>query len=148
MKISDDKKCLAAYQGWEDSRKEAAACQVDFEAMQAPDMTPIEQIVFFRLNQYEDGWKTTPQKQIGKYRVDFLVEGYYFEKPSRFSQIIIECDGHDFHERTKEQAGRDKKRDRELQALGFKVYRFTGSEIWKTDGRCVLESLGVDFPDQ
>lgn len=143
MKISDDEKCLAAYDGWVESRQEAAACQVDYEAMVAPEMTPIEQIVFFRLNQHNDGWKITPQKQIGKYRVDFLVEGYYFEKPSRLTQIVIECDGHDFHERTKEQAGRDKKRDRELQALGFRVYRFSGSEIWKSGGMCVMEALGV-----
>ena len=33
----------------------------------------------------------------------------------------MECDGHDFHERTKEQASSDKKRDRSLQAAGFLV---------------------------
>lgn len=43
--------------------------------------------------------------------------------------VAIECDGHDFHERTKEQAERDKKRDRDIQSLGWNVARFTGSEI-------------------
>jgi very-short-patch-repair endonuclease len=34
-------------------------------------------------------------------------------------KVIIECDGHDFHERTKEQAARDRGRDRAAQAAGY-----------------------------
>jgi len=45
--------------------------------------------------------------------------------------VAVECDGHDFHERTKEQAERDKARDRDLQTLGWHVARFTGSEIFR-----------------
>ncbi len=41
----------------------------------------------------------------------------------------MECDGHDFHERTKEQAQRDKARDRDLQMAGWQIARFTGAEI-------------------
>lgn len=43
--------------------------------------------------------------------------------------VAIECDGHDFHEKTKEQAERDKRRDRDLQSIGWVIARFTGSEI-------------------
>lgn len=43
--------------------------------------------------------------------------------------VAIECDGHDFHEKTKKQAQHDKRRDRDLQILGWSVARFTGSEI-------------------
>jgi hypothetical protein len=43
--------------------------------------------------------------------------------------IDVECDGHDFHERTPEQAQRDKARDRAVQAIGVHVARFTGAEI-------------------
>lgn len=46
--------------------------------------------------------------------------------------IAVECDGHDFHEKTKAQAQRDKKRDRDLQSIGWNVARFTGSEIFNT----------------
>jgi len=46
-------------------------------------------------------------------------------------RIAIECDGHDFHEKTKEQAQRDKKKDRYLQRQGWIVARYTGSEIDK-----------------
>lgn len=81
-----------------------------------------------------------PQTQIGKYRVDFLLIGRHFPPPNfdrpKEARIVIECDGHDFHERTKEQAERDKKRDRELIARGYTVLRFTGREIWRDPREC------------
>lgn len=55
------------------------------------------------------------------------------------SFLVVELDGHDFHERTKEQARRDKSRDRELQMLGCDVFRFTGSEVWKEPVRPIQE---------
>lgn len=46
--------------------------------------------------------------------------------------IAVELDGHDFHERTKQQASRDKKRDRSLLSKGWSVIRFTGSDVIKS----------------
>lgn len=71
------------------------------------------------------------QVEIGQYRVDFAIWDAslpFNHTPPRL--MIVECDGHDFHEKTKEQARRDKRRDRYFQSLGYKVLRFTGSEIW------------------
>lgn len=76
------------------------------------------------------------QPKIGKYRADFVAGWSYPEYPGR---IIVECDGHAFHERTKEQAARDKLRDRELQRAGYKVFRFTGSEIYADAFLCATE---------
>ena len=45
--------------------------------------------------------------------------------------LAIECDGHEFHEKTKEQAQRDKRRDRDLQSIGWTVARLTGAEIFR-----------------
>jgi hypothetical protein len=69
--------------------------------------------------------------------------------------LIIECDGHDFHERTKEQAARDRARDRELQANGFTIFRFTGSEIYRDPIGCASQVVKwaestlfrLEFPD-
>jgi very-short-patch-repair endonuclease len=77
-----------------------------------------------------------PQETIGPYRVDFLVTIHdRFFGPSgtnlRSHSVIVECDGHDFHEKTKEQASKDKKRDRFLQKHGLAVLRFSGSDVWK-----------------
>lgn len=127
-------KCLHAYQ--EESRLDLLA------SVRIQDqMTPIEQIAFFKLMELARCSvinQVVPQFSIKNYRVDFLVI-----LPRDEEKYVIECDGHDFHEKTKEQAAKDKKRDRDLQLMGFKVLHFTGSEIWKSSGNCILESMGV-----
>lgn len=58
-----------------------------------------------------------------EYRLDFallLPDG---------RKYCLELDGHDFHERTKEQAARDRSRDRDVTIDGWRAERFTGSEI-------------------
>ncbi|MFB5192691.1 endonuclease domain-containing protein [Alicyclobacillus fastidiosus] len=103
--------------------------------------SPIELVTYLRLIRWEPYVESSDrqppiiiaQRQIGKYRVDFTVE--YDEH-----KWVIECDGHEFHEKTKEQAARDKQRDRYLQAEGYTVVHFTGSEIWKNPD-CITEYL-------
>lgn len=56
-------------------------------------------------------------------------------------KIDVEVDGHDFHERTKEQAQSDKSRDRLLQSMGWQVLRYTGSEVWRDAASCAFEVL-------
>ena len=71
------------------------------------------------------------QAKVGPYRCDFLI--YDVSTPKEVKEprwMVVECDGHDFHEKTKEQAKRDKARDRYFQGKGYRVLRFTGSEIW------------------
>lgn len=82
------------------------------------------------------------QAQVGPYRVDFLILDASL--PFELGEprwLVIECDGHDFHERTKEQARRDKRRDRFLQLKGYRVLRFTGSEIWADAEKCADEII-------
>ena len=55
--------------------------------------------------------------------------------------MVLECDGHDFHERTKLQAKRDRGRDRNLQSFGFLVYRYTGQEIWQDVFACATQAI-------
>jgi len=76
------------------------------------------------------------QMKVAKFRLDFaLIHGT--------RRVAVECDGHDFHEKTKEQAARDKKRDRELTADGWRVLRFTGSEIHRDADRCAGEVVSL-----
>ena len=60
-----------------------------------------------------------PQYRWEGRRVDFVLREYPFD-------IFIECDGHNFHERTKEQAARDRRKDRDSQREGKPILRFTG----------------------
>lgn len=68
-----------------------------------------------------------PQAKVGTYRADFLLIDYRSNPPRK---TVVECDGHDFHERTKQQAQRDRSRDRWFTTNGYAVLRFTGSEIY------------------
>jgi very-short-patch-repair endonuclease len=70
-----------------------------------------------------------PQQVIGFNRVDFAIH-------ARQMRLVVEVDGHEFHEKTKEQAARDKRRDRDLQQEGWSVFHFTGSEVWRDPFGC------------
>lgn len=80
------------------------------------------------------------QPKIGNYRVDFALGCHDCGIPV---MVAIECDGHDFHERTKEQAERDRSRDRYLTGDGFLVLRFTGREIWRDARGCAAQVLKI-----
>ena len=73
------------------------------------------------------GMLLVPQKMVARYRVDIAVCPH---------QLAIEIDGHDHHERTKEQATRGKRRARDLQLLGWTVLPYTGSDVWNDPFGC------------
>lgn len=83
-----------------------------------------------------------PQAQLEGWRVDFLVYAWETGRISgkeQWRRLIVECDGHAFHERTKEQAARDRSRDRDFQLRGYTVLRFTGSEIHNAPLDCARQ---------
>lgn len=89
---------------------------------------------------------TRTQHKIADYRVDFFIRTSGLKCPKCSAgpfraEVIVECDGHDFHERTKEQASRDRSRDRMLQQMGYVVFRYTGSDIWKDVFGCAAETI-------
>ena len=78
-----------------------------------------------------------PQVLIERHRVDFcFLADVIFGVPL---MVAVECDGYDFHDRTKMQAARDKARDRDLTRSGVTVMRFTGSEIHRDANACFQE---------
>ena len=115
--------------------KDTAFTNWDYLNSKGITLSPIEKIMYAILSRITDAFYCTYsgygelgfgcQKEIGNYRVDFLVTATFSD-----TQVIIECDGHDFHEKTKEQAKHDKERDRYFTSLGYKVLHYTGSEIY------------------
>ena len=85
-----------------------------------------------------------PQAWVDRWRVDFLITFDFF---GDMIEIVIECDGHHWHERTKVQAAKDRARDRALQSTGYEILRFTGSEINGAPLGCASEVLDriMDF---
>ncbi len=59
--------------------------------------------------------------------VDIVVEG----------RVVVELDGFEFHS-SREAFGNDRRRDRALEALGFRVFRFTYDEV-RTPGLVLAE---------
>lgn len=95
-----------------------------------PCESPIERLLGIWMYFYRIPFE--PQRKIGSYRVDFCV-----------GTTAVECDGFDYHDRTKEQATSDKQRDRDLKASGYGVLRFSGSEIWADPEKCAKEIVKI-----
>jgi hypothetical protein len=81
-----------------------------------------------------------------RYRLDFSValsDARLLADAAKFGlplpQIGIELDGHDFHERTKEQVTHRNRRDRHLQRSQWVMFHFSGSELFRDPVRCVHE---------
>lgn len=88
-----------------------------------------------------------PQKLIGKYRVDLALE--YIKFDGEKVTVIVELDGHDFHDKDKKQRAYEKARDRYLTRVGYKVLHFTGSELVKDPYLTVLETfVALDIADE
>lgn len=83
------------------------------------------------------------QYQVLDWKVDYVVGVHLKDEKPRY--LVIECDGHDFHERTKEQAAKDRSRDRRLQDAGYRIHRYTGHEIYKDAYGCALAAIMALF---
>lgn len=118
--------------------------------------SPIEQILSLGMelygltncnmfNPFIDIIVINPQEEIEcngkKYRVDFFIGVKY--KNQGLKGFVVECDGHDFHQKTKAQVERDNERTRDLQACGYEVIRFSGSEIYHKTEQCVKEIVKI-----
>lgn len=80
-----------------------------------------------------------------RYRLDFAVvplepiHNVLLRKLQRPLLFAVELDGHDFHERTVEQVAYRNRRDRDLQAVGWRLFHFSGAEIHRQAHECVRE---------
>lgn len=74
----------------------------------------------------------SPQHPIkdGRYRLDFAFPPL---------QVGIELDGYTYHS-DREAFTRDRQRQREIEAQGWRVLRFSGDELRKDLGKCVQEA--------
>ncbi|MGH2496552.1 MAG: endonuclease domain-containing protein [Ktedonobacteraceae bacterium] len=92
-------------------------------------LSPIEE-AFWEAWQASCSIPLIPQYKIGKYRVDFAHEP---------SMTIIELDGFRAHSST-DSIAHDRRRQREIEALGWHFIRFGGKEIKQNLQTCVEEA--------
>lgn len=79
--------------------------------------SPIERRLYDAL--LYNGYDVSPQVRCGAFRIDLALIYY---------RIAIECDGKAYHSSPKQKA-HDRKKDRYLRKNGWKVMRFSGSQI-------------------
>lgn len=119
-------------------------CQHCFQHVCDGSATPIETMLANAFEMvrgtvcasWHPSWQMHHEWPVLSYTADLVLIAPHF-------MIAIECDGHDYHERTKEQAAHDRKRDREMTQAGIVVLRFTGSEIWKNPFACADQVLSI-----
>ncbi len=129
----DDEVCRHVISTWDASGEQLKKCASPIEELLLCSIA--QQFPWFEWNANLDpgapiAWSHErrcaiyAQHRVDRWRLDFAIIHRDF-------RMCVECDGHDYHERTKAQAERDRSRDRHLTADGWKVLRFTGSEIWR-----------------
>lgn len=105
--------------------------------------SPLERQLFLELKkkniqfqiQYGINWQGQNISTKGKsymhpsnnFKEVLTIVDFYINRGS--TSLCIYTDGHTYHERTEEQAQRDRNIDRKLQELGFTVLRYTGKEV-------------------
>lgn len=125
--------------------------------------SPIEQLLALALeennigtmgifNPFIDVLSIENQKEIDvsvteKVRVDFLITVMYknqgLSSQDGIVSFVVECDGHEFHQKTKEQVEKDNIRTRKLQLKGYEVLRFSGSEIYKSPYKVATDIIQI-----
>lgn len=84
-----------------------------------------------------------PECEMGAYRADFGVMAKAYGKGNAIIKASLECDGHDWHERTKEQVSYGRKRDRQLNTLGIEVLHYPGSDVNRDARQCARDAINV-----
>lgn len=102
--------------------------QQNLDKIESPIEMKFYQAMKIKTNELEPQWEVSASGH--NYRLDFAI-------PSKM--IAFELDGHEFH-KTKEQRTNDTRRERNLQKEGWKVIRFTGTEIHQNLDKCISDA--------
>lgn len=90
------------------------------------------------------GINVMPQCKIQNYTADYALFKESHDailNTHDFKKVVVELDGHAFHDKNEKQRRYEKKRDREMQKLGYKVFRYTGAEIVKDPFSAAIECV-------
>lgn len=90
---------------------------------------------------FQKGVYLETQALVGKYRVDFLLRQVGIGPEDIVTPVVVELDGHAFHDKDKHQRAYEKGRDRFLVKKGLKVLHFTGAEVCADPFKVAFEAL-------
>lgn len=116
--------------------------------------SPIEQIFITAFDLYQQSKKEkfflfsqAPIKiKKKKYFADFLFEpDEYVNRYNTNAKVVIECDGYEFHQKTKEQVQHDNEREYDLKMANYEVIRFSGTQIFNSPIKCAEDAYNYIF---
>lgn len=86
---------------------------------------------------------TRPNKnyEISGYKPDFLIE--ITSCLNEIMKFAIEIDGYEWHEKTKEQAANDRRKDRIYLKNGYTPIRFLGTEVYHDVSSCARDTIEI-----
>jgi very-short-patch-repair endonuclease len=119
--------------------------------------TPIEQL-FFMASQAvlafsnaeilychgAENIQISSQEKIGKYRADFVL--HHIDHGTNYrviNRVVVELDGHAFHDKDESQRRYEKARDRFFTSEGYKVLHFTGKEVTDNPFKVAAECISL-----
>ncbi|MBU9714409.1 endonuclease domain-containing protein [Evansella tamaricis] len=111
---------------WDDRYEPVESIDLEFQKTESP--IEIRLLKALRIN----GYYPRTQVPCGKFRIDIAFP---------VQKLAIECDGAAFHSTPKQKA-HDRKKDTFLRKHGWKVLRFTGSQINGRMGYCLKRIEG------
>ena len=131
--MEDRKKALIAQGNWLTKNYKAAKSAVSsvFGGKSERDkcQSKPERMLFDALYPVRGYGPLKSQYEIGPYFADLCYPSV---------KVVVEVDGYEYHH-TKEQRNDDLKRQRFIQAQGWLVIRFSGSDIYRSAAACVAE---------
>lgn len=129
--------------GFSQLKESLIDCESPIEQMLSIELKNLhlENSIYFNPNLEIVGFEKQCEIECGenKYRVDFLIPVIFYKNIYRC--YIVECDGYEFHQKTKEQVENDYIRQRNIEMKGYRIIKFTGSEVFKDANNCVTEIL-------
>lgn len=87
-------------------------------------------------------WLLIPQAKFPK--INRRVDLFAWKPSDPRARIVVECDGFDYHA-TKDAFTRDRERDRQFASLGYRLVRFSGSEIYRTPWKVSADLFEIMF---
>ena len=117
-----------------------ALCDSEYHTIN-PDLTPTQKSSGEWIVAPGQGIYIKPQYRVDKYRVDFLIYQIGIGPSEHLGPVIVELDGHDFHDKDKRQRSYEKARDRFLVKKGYRVLHFTGSDVVADPFKVAYEAL-------
>lgn len=106
--------------------------------------SPIEKILFvaidfvylLRSQELPMFDEITPQYEINDGGKTYFVDFFLLFASKELIKIVVECDGYEFHQKTKQQVKHDNEREMRIKLLGYDVLRFSGTQIYENPIKC------------